>query len=278
MAALFVRDVLTPRAGREEALAQALAGLAEAEFVAAQPHGAQAFRLYREENGPRWLLEEAWENRAAFDAFHAHHCPPELLAFPERADDLLAEPLAHAVSCWTAADGQDERRLVASVFERIAALDPDGLVALFAPDGRQVMPFAPEGFPTVFEGRETLARQYRTLLNGYASVAFPDLAIHALDAPGRWLATYRTDIAFKDGRTYRNRYVALFTVAAGAVVEWAEYFDPVTLTRELGNPFADQPGGEAQPSFEPANIQTVRAYLDRLSALDIEGWGYAPQE
>lgn len=58
--------------------------------------------------------------------------------------------------------------------------------------------------------------------------------------PERFVATYSTDIRFDDGRRYANRYIATFTLSEGRILEWIEYFDPLTLQAELGNPFAKE--------------------------------------
>jgi len=132
---------------------------------------------------------------------------------------------------------RSNREAVEAVFGRLAALDLDGFLELFAPDGRQLLPYAPAGFPDGFRGIAELDRAYRQLFRDYRQVRFPELSIEPMADPSRFLATYTTDILFADGRRYGNRYVATFTVRDGRIIEWVEWFDPITLQSQLGNPF-----------------------------------------
>lgn len=132
------------------------------------------------------------------------------------------------------------RQIVAALFERLTRLDIDGFLALFTEDGRQVMPYAPDGFPSEFNGLENLETIYRQLFGGYRRVNFPTLEIEDLVDPNRFLATYTTDIDLVDGRHYANRYIATFTLRDQRIAEWVEYFNPFVLQSSLGNPFEKQ--------------------------------------
>ena len=48
-------------------------------------------------------------------------------------------------------------------FAALEAMDIPRMLALWAEDGVQVMPFSPEGFPRRLEAREALRRQYSGL-------------------------------------------------------------------------------------------------------------------
>ena len=128
-------------------------------------------------------------------------------------------------------------RMVQAIFERLSALDVDGFLALFADDGRQVLPYAPAGFPNGFDGKVTLDAAYRQLFGNYQSVEFVGLIIEDMADPSRFLAAYETDIRFRDGRRYSNSYISTFAVGTGGIVEWVEYFDPVRLAAQLGDVF-----------------------------------------
>jgi|GEM_PF-130427 len=110
----------------------------------------------------------------------------------------------------------------------------DELAALFAEDGRQVMPFAPEGFPRELVGRPAIARQYGGLPAAFTAMRFPDLEIRDLAEPDAFLATYRGDIALRGGGKYDNRYVGLFVIRDGRIAHFTEWFDPDVLQRAFG--------------------------------------------
>lgn len=126
------------------------------------------------------------------------------------------------------------RRIVQAFFERLEAFDIEGFVALFAPDGRQSMPFSPAGFPTRLEGRDAIRNQYRGLPENFTSMRFPDRVVRDLADPTMFVATYRGSIALKSGGRYDNTYIGLFTVRDGQIVEFVEYFNPITLQDAFG--------------------------------------------
>jgi ketosteroid isomerase-like protein len=124
---------------------------------------------------------------------------------------------------------------VRAFFATLEALGSgEQVAALFAEDGRQVMPFAPEGFPRRLDGRAAIARQYAGLPAAYASMRFPGLAVRDLASPEEFLATYRGDIALRAGGKYDNTYAGHFVVRGGRIVEFTEYFDPAVLQRAFG--------------------------------------------
>jgi ketosteroid isomerase-like protein len=127
------------------------------------------------------------------------------------------------------------RATVRAFFATLEALGSgEQVAALFAEDGRQVMPFAPEGFPKRLDGRAAIARQYGGLPAAYASMRFPGLVVRDLADPDEFLATYRGDIALKAGGKYDNVYAGHFVVRDGRIVEFTEYFDPIVLQRAFG--------------------------------------------
>jgi ketosteroid isomerase-like protein len=126
------------------------------------------------------------------------------------------------------------RELVRSFFGKLEAFDVDGFVALFAPDGRQLMPFAPEGFPTHLDGRDAIANQYRALPQNFASMKFPDLKIVDTAEASMFVATFRGEIALKSGGRYDNTYLGVFVIRDGHIAEYTEYFNPIVLLNAFG--------------------------------------------
>lgn len=126
------------------------------------------------------------------------------------------------------------RAVVRAFFARLEAFDIEGFAALFAPDGKQIMPFAPERFPRLLEGRAAIFEQYRGMPQNFSAMRFPDLVIQDLADPARFLATYRGEITLRAGGRYNNTYAGLFILRDGKIAEYHEYFDPIVLQRAFG--------------------------------------------
>lgn len=100
-------------------------------------------------------------------------------------------------------------------------------IALWAEDGAQAIPYAPDGFPHLVEGRARLEGVYRDLLAGYANLEIRDLRIDALRDPARVLARWHTHADLVDGGTYDNDLIGVFEFDDdGALRLLTEYFDP----------------------------------------------------
>lgn len=126
-------------------------------------------------------------------------------------------------------------KTVGEFFARLEAMDVEGFVGLWAEDGVQEMPFAPEGFPKRLEGKAAIRRQYGGLPDAYESMAFPEPRIHPMLDPVLVVAEYAGRISLKSGGTYDNRYVGVFRFAEdGRISRFTEYFDPIVLSRSFG--------------------------------------------
>jgi len=134
-----------------------------------------------------------------------------------------------------ASERERNRATVRAFFATLEALGSgEQVAALFAEDGKQVMPFAPHGFPTLLEGRAAIVRQYGGLPAAFTSMRFPELVIRDLANPSEFFATYRGDIALKTGGKYDNDYAGYFVVRDGRITEFHEFFNPIVLQRAFG--------------------------------------------
>jgi ketosteroid isomerase-like protein len=127
------------------------------------------------------------------------------------------------------------RETVRAFFRQLEAMDTgDSFVALFAENAKQIMPFAPDGFPKLLDGRTAIRKQYSGLPNAYTHMRFPDLAIRDMASPNEFFATYRGDIGLKSGGRYDNDYAGYFVVRDGRIVEFREFFNPIVLQQAFG--------------------------------------------
>lgn len=119
-------------------------------------------------------------------------------------------------------------------FSTLEAMDVDAFLELWAPDGVQEMPFAPEGFPERLEGREAIATQYGGLPTAYGAMRF-ERTLRPLADPEYVLVQYRGRIELNGGGRYDNDYCGLFRVVDDRIVRFTEYFDPVVLNEAFGD-------------------------------------------
>jgi ketosteroid isomerase-like protein len=112
--------------------------------------------------------------------------------------------------------------------------DLDAWIQLWAPDCRQLIPFAPYDFPRAVEGREQLERVQRELHAGYRTVEV-DATVHPLVDPDLVLACWHTHAELVTGGSYTNEVIGLFCFDAdGRLAELTEYFNPIAFLKAIG--------------------------------------------
>lgn len=111
------------------------------------------------------------------------------------------------------------------------------LRAVFAPTGRQLNPYVPEGFPKSFDGAEAIYQQYSGLTGQFGQMRFPR-TIHATDDPDFFFVEFRGDIEILAGGRYQNDYLGTFRLRNGQVVEYTEYFNPLVMARAFNIPLS----------------------------------------
>jgi ketosteroid isomerase-like protein len=127
------------------------------------------------------------------------------------------------------------RDAVRSFFRQLETMDTgDAFAALFTEDAQQFMPFAPQGFPTLLDGREAIRKQYGGLPTAFTHMRFPGLMIRDMASPNEFFATYRGDIGLKSGGRYANDYAGHFVVRDGRIAEFHEFFNPIILQQAFG--------------------------------------------
>jgi uncharacterized protein len=152
-----------------------------------------------------------------------------------RALSAVSErPMMPAVS----GNGETRRtRNVAAVreyFRLQSEPDLDAWIQLWAPEGRQLIPYAPYGFPDAVEGRDRLDKVYRELFAGYRTIEV-DATVHPLVDPDTVLAQWHTHAELTAGGAYSNELIGLFRFREdGKLVELTEYFNPIEFLKAIG--------------------------------------------
>lgn len=124
--------------------------------------------------------------------------------------------------------------VVQQFFAHLEAMDMEPFFALWATDGRQEMPFAPQGFPSLLNGIDAVRRQYSGLPDAYGRMVFPGLVLRPLNEPGWVFAEYSGQIELLSGGVYNNHYCGLFHIENGKIVLFREYFNPIILQQSFG--------------------------------------------
>jgi uncharacterized protein len=107
------------------------------------------------------------------------------------------------------------------------------LKEVFAEKGRQLNPYAPEGFPKSFDGAEAIYKQYRGLTQNFGQMKFPRLIL-ATEDPNFFFGQFKGKIDIRAGGRYENDYIATFRLEIGKIAEYTEYFNQVTMAKAFG--------------------------------------------
>jgi ketosteroid isomerase-like protein len=135
----------------------------------------------------------------------------------------------------TAIGGDPHTALIRRYLDAVASLDADGITATLHPDVVMHIPFAPEGIPSVVEGRDAVRDWFRAVPDLLAPLNFTGHDVVALARAGEYLARYSgSTTVLPTGNPYRTDYVALFTVEDDLLISTTEYFDSVALVNGLG--------------------------------------------
>jgi uncharacterized protein len=104
------------------------------------------------------------------------------------------------------------------------------LKEIFAPEGKQLNPYAPAGFPASFDGAENIYKQYKSLTTSFGNMKFPR-RIFATEDPDFFFVQFRGEINVKAGGKYENDYLGTFRLVNGQIIEYTEYFNQVVMAK-----------------------------------------------
>jgi len=116
---------------------------------------------------------------------------------------------------------------VRAILELADQMRVDDLIGYFADDAVMELPFAPGRMEKRHEGKEAILAFQLFARDSFSSFGMTIDAIHETGDPHVVIAEHRSDgIVAENGRTYRNRYVTVFTFDDdGLVTGWREYYD-----------------------------------------------------
>ena len=115
-------------------------------------------------------------------------------------------------------------------FRALETQNFEWLKEVFAENGRQLNPYIPEGFPTIFEGSEGIYKQYSGLTENFGAMKFPR-EIFTTQNPDVLFVQFRGEIEIKVGGKYENDYLGIFKMKDGKIIEYTELFNPIVMAR-----------------------------------------------
>jgi ketosteroid isomerase-like protein len=116
------------------------------------------------------------------------------------------------------------------------AKDMKGWSLLCADDVVAEFPFAPEGSPRRLDGRETLYEYLRNYPSVIDVRSLPNVRIYSTNDPNVAIAEWSSSgEVLTNGNSYEMSYATFVTFKDGLIVNYREYWDPLTFTHALGS-------------------------------------------
>lgn len=125
---------------------------------------------------------------------------------------------------------ESNKKVVDNFFMALETQQFEMLKDVFAPNGKQLNPYAPDGFPKSFDGADGIYSQYAGLTANFGEMKFPR-KIYATEDPNFFFVQFKGIIQIKTGGTYENAYLGTFRLNGGKVIEYTEYFNQIVMAK-----------------------------------------------
>ncbi len=128
---------------------------------------------------------------------------------------------------------------IATVKQFFKLLEEENIKAfaeLYAEDGKQINPYHSDLFPAEIAGKANLYEFWKNVPGNFDGMQFPIDEIMPFEDPSRVAVKLTGKIKLKDNAgTYENDYLCIFHFDdAGKILEYHEYFNPLTAARGFG--------------------------------------------
>ncbi|MBS7233832.1 nuclear transport factor 2 family protein [Flavobacterium psychroterrae] len=132
-------------------------------------------------------------------------------------------------------------QLLQNTIDRFLAKDMKGWSDLCAEDVVAEFPFAPEGTPARFEGREALYAYLKDYPSYIDVKSLPNLKIYGTDDENVAIAEWSASgVVIGNGNPYEMSYATFVTFREGLVVNYREYWNPQAFQKAMsGGSFAE---------------------------------------
>ena len=118
---------------------------------------------------------------------------------------------------------------------------------MFAEDGAMEFPFAPDGYPKRVEGKAALAAYLAGYPQRFRIDRVTSFVVHPVADPNLGIVEFSIEgIAVETRRPYNQSYIGVITLRDGKIVNYRDYWNPLTGMIALGGPDALLAFGEGR--------------------------------
>lgn len=111
--------------------------------------------------------------------------------------------------------------------------DARGWVDLFHQDGVLEFPYAPDGWPSTFRGRDALWDHMRKFPE-HLTVSFSGVVFHPTGDPDFTVAEFHGDGEASTGLPFVQDYVSLLWIRDGLITRYRDFWNPLRHLAALG--------------------------------------------
>lgn len=122
--------------------------------------------------------------------------------------------------------GSDFAHVARRFFELLGQKDIDAWGGLWHRDGRIIVPYPPEGFPSSIDGKETIVSGFRNLFQNFVSFESTLTAVYPAGDSDAVCVEYTNRAILANGAEYTNQNIAVFRFRDGLIIAYHDYFDP----------------------------------------------------
>jgi len=139
-----------------------------------------------------------------------------------------------------AAEHQERIRLMmAKAAEGLMHGDVTAWLDMFAEDGAMEFPFAPDGYPKRVEGKAALTAYLDGFPHRFRIDRVTSFVAHPVADPNLGIVEFSVEgTALSTGRPYNQSYIGVLTLRDGKIVNYRDYWNPLTGLIALGGPDA----------------------------------------
>ena len=107
---------------------------------------------------------------------------------------------------------------------------------IIAENGKWIHPYHSGLFAPEVVGKKEILKVFKNMAANFDEIKFPIVEIMPFEDPNRVAVKMTGKLHLKNGGgLYENEYLAIFTFdEQGKIVEWIEYYNPITSARAFG--------------------------------------------
>ncbi len=127
------------------------------------------------------------------------------------------------------------RLMMANAAAGLGRGDVSAWLDMFAEDGAMEFPFAPDGYPKQVRGKAALAAYLAGFPHRFRIDRVVTFVVHPVADPNLAIVEFSVEgTAIPTGRPYHQSYVGIITLREGKIVNYRDYWNPLTSLIALG--------------------------------------------